>query len=223
MLSTELAGERVDLHESGALFWRARSTLFVADTHFGKPAAFRAAGLPAPEALTDADLDRLAGALGDTRAERLVVLGDLLHHRTGRDPAVFDAVSAWRRERAQLDILVVRGNHDRHAGDPPDDWCMRIADEGLRDGPFTLLHEPNDAAEGFALAGHLHPVASLAAPGVGRSRFRCFWLRPGAAVLPAFAKFAGGHPVRANHGDRLVLLSPDGLIDLGTRARARVS
>jgi DNA ligase-associated metallophosphoesterase len=223
VLSTALAGERVDLHGCGALFWRARSTLFIADTHLGKPAAFRAAGLPAPEALTGADLDRLAGAIDDTRANRLVVLGDLLHHRTGRDPAVLDAVGAWRRERAELDILVIRGNHDLRAGDPPDDWRMRIADEGLREGPFVLRHEPGDGEDGYVLAGHLHPVASLAAPGVGRGRFRCFWLRPQAAILPAFARFAGGHAVRAERDDRLVLLTPDGLIDLGARDAARVT
>ena len=27
----------------------------------------------------------------------------------------------WRALRAELEIMLVRGNHDRHAGDPPDD------------------------------------------------------------------------------------------------------
>lgn len=214
MLSTELAGEPVLLHECGAIFWPARSSLFIADTHLGKPAAFRAAGLPAPEALTHHDLDRLARAIDDTRAQRLIVLGDLLHHRTGRDPRVMDAVARWRAARAQLDILVIRGNHDLRAGDPPDDWRMRIEPEGVVDPPFVLRHEPSDGGAAYTLAGHLHPCASMAAPGVGRARFRCFWIRPRCAVLPAFARFAGAAVVRPGAGDRLVLLTPDGLCAL---------
>lgn len=221
MLHTHLAGEAVDLHDTGALHWRAASTLFVADTHFGKPAAFRAAGLPAPEALTGADLDRLARALDDTRAQRLVVLGDLLHHRTGRDPRALDAVAQWRAARGELDILVIRGNHDLHAGDPPDDWRMRIEPEGRLEGPFVFRHEPASGDDGYTLAGHLHPVASLAAPGLGRTRFRCFWLGERCAVLPAFAQFAGGAPVRTTRGDRLVLLTPDGLCPLDAPATSR--
>ncbi|MFG0275486.1 MAG: ligase-associated DNA damage response endonuclease PdeM [Phycisphaerales bacterium] len=221
MLRTHLAGEAIDLHETGALHWCAASTLFVADTHFGKPAAFRAAGLPAPEALTANDLDRLARALDDTRAQRLVVLGDLLHHRTGRDPNALGAVAQWRAARAELDILVVRGNHDLHAGDPPDDWRMRIEPQGRVEPPFVFRHEPTESDDGYALAGHIHPVASLAAPGVGRARFRCFLLGERCAVLPAFAQFAGGAPVRTDPGDRLVLLTPDGLCTLDAPAPSR--
>src|SRR5262249_50769057 len=42
----EIAGERVTLLAERAAYWQRTRTLLVADTHFGKAATFRAAGIP---------------------------------------------------------------------------------------------------------------------------------------------------------------------------------
>ena len=39
-----------------ALYWPRAATLFVADVHLGKAAAFRAGGVPLPRGATAADL-----------------------------------------------------------------------------------------------------------------------------------------------------------------------
>ena len=99
---TTLAGERVELHAERALYWPAGATLFVADVHLGKAAAFRAGGIALPRGGTQADLARLAALLARTRARRLVVLGDFLHAAAGRVAALDAAFVAWRaaaRER----------------------------------------------------------------------------------------------------------------------------
>src|SRR5687768_1975535 len=75
-LVTNLAGERVELLASRALLWPAQATLFVADVHLGKAAAFRAGGVPVPRGATGADLQRLSALVASTGARRLVVLGD---------------------------------------------------------------------------------------------------------------------------------------------------
>src|SRR5258708_21848410 len=97
LTTVTLAGERVELFAERALYWPRGRTLFVADVHLGKAAAFRAGGVPLPGGTTAGDLARLARLIAATRAERLVVLGGFLHAAAGRTDAPARAVSAWRR------------------------------------------------------------------------------------------------------------------------------
>ena len=58
-----------------ALFLPRSETLLVADVHLGKPASFRARGVPVPEAVTAGDLDRLSCLLDRLTPRRVIVLG----------------------------------------------------------------------------------------------------------------------------------------------------
>src|SRR4030095_13027891 len=131
---TTLCGERVSLHPERALHWAAGGTLFVADVHLGKAASFRAGGVPLPRGSTQADLARLASLLARTGAARLVVLGDFLHARAGRVMALDTAFKSWRATHPQLQLVLVRGNHDDRAGDPPPRWGSDVVA-----GPHRLL------------------------------------------------------------------------------------
>ena len=91
----EVCGERLVLRPDRSLFWPRTRTLVVADPHFGKAEAFRAAGVPVPGG-TESPLARLAAALEETVAGRLVVLGDFWHSRDGRTDRVADELAAWR-------------------------------------------------------------------------------------------------------------------------------
>lgn len=124
----ERAGERLRLMPERAVYWAQRETLLVADLHWGKAAALRAAAIPVPHGTTDWDLERLSAALNRSGARRLVLLGDVLHARTGRAARTLESVAAWRRTRAGLEILMVRGNHDRAAGDPPEELGIRCVE-----------------------------------------------------------------------------------------------
>jgi DNA ligase-associated metallophosphoesterase len=197
----ELCGETVRLLPERCLFWERQRTLVLADPHFGKADAFRAAAVPVPGA-TDPALARLGHALDRTGADRLVVLGDFSHARTGRTPRVIAALTDWRRARASLRVELIRGNHDR-AGDPPPGWAEAWHDAPVPDPPFVLDHYPNPAAGGYVLAGHLHPGIVLAGRGRQRLRLPCFWFGSGVGVLPAFGDFTGAMTVRRGAGDRV--------------------
>ena len=84
--AADIAGERVSLLPERAAYWERTRTLLVADPHFGKAAAFRAAGVPVPRGTTTGSLTRLDAALARTGAARIVFLGDFLHAREGREP-----------------------------------------------------------------------------------------------------------------------------------------
>src|ERR1700691_251264 len=109
MIEIDWGGERLAVLPERALHWPRKKTLIVADPHFGKAATFRQAGIPIPHGTTTTDLDRLRVLLAATRAERLVVLGDFFHARSGRQENTLAAIAAWRKEHRQLEIVLVRG------------------------------------------------------------------------------------------------------------------
>ena len=202
----EVAGQALELWAQRALGWPAQRTLFIADMHLGKPATFRSAGIPVPEATTHADLARLGTTLDASGTERLIVLGDLVHARAGWCDETIEAVSAWRATRPGLEIVLVRGNHDRGAGDPPASWKMRCVSGPVPEGPFVLAHEPCDDERGHVLCGHLHPAARLVGAGSSSLRAPCFWVSPTRTVLPAFGTFTGAKVVTPRRGDRVFVV-----------------
>lgn len=215
-----LAGEALQLLTERAIHWPARRTLFIADVHFGKAAAFGHGGLPLGRtvinATTDHDLHRLTDLLTRYRAERLVILGDLLHARAAREPETLERIAAWRRTLGELHIDLIRGNHDRHAGDPPADWRIECHAPGLRDGPFALHHEPVDESDAYALCGHIHPGIRLRGNGDNGGTIPCFVIGEHRAILPAFGSFTGSARDTVYHGDRLFAVGPENLFEIAS-------
>lgn len=181
-----VAGEAVELCPERAVYWPRRQTLAVADLHWGKSATFRQFGLPLPAGVLEADLARLSQAVEATGAERVLVLGDLIHGAIGLTELVLETVGAWL-EHCPAEVHLVRGNHDA-TGLPPQ-WAIPVVDT-LHEGPFFFRHEPERVEGAFVWCGHIHPVVRI-----GRRRgvrVPCFHLDDGLGVLPAFSEFTGG-------------------------------
>lgn len=203
MSQLSIAGEAVHLLPDPALWWPTGATLFIADLHLGKAAVFRARGLPVPAGTTQANLQRLSDLLVRHGARRLVVLGDFLHAVESRTPSVLAALHAWRARHASLEITLVRGNHDSHAGDPPPTLGIGIVDEPWLTGPFACCHHPQLHASHHVLAGHVHPAVRLRGPGRDALRLPCFSTGPGLTLLPAFGDFTGTHVLAPEPGRAL--------------------
>ena len=210
----ELEGERLVLFPERLAWWEHRATLLVADPHWGKGAAFRAAGIPVPQGTTLGGLARLDSVLERTGATRVVFLGDYLHAKEGRAPGTLRALSQWRDRHPALELTLVRGNHDRHAGDPPDGLGVGCVDAPLADPPFLLAHFPDPRPPGYVLAGHVHPAVRLVGRGRQRERLPCFWVRPGVAVFPSFGDFTGAADVQPDPGDRVFVIADDRVVEL---------
>lgn len=200
-------GERLLLLAERAVFWPAKDVLFIADFHLGKAASFRHAGIPMPSGTTTENVERLGRAIDKTCAKQVIFLGDFLHSAEGRAPQTFERFGAWRSERAALEITIVRGNHDKKAGDPPEHWKVRCIEAGASLGPFVLNHEPGASRGGYALAGHIHPAVRLTASGEVGLRLPCFWFGARYGVLPAFGAFTGNAEVRPRAGDRVFVIA----------------
>jgi len=207
LIEATVAGESLELHAERAIYWRRRQTLIVADPHFGKAAAFRAAGVFVPEATTMGALDRISKLLDTTGATRIVFLGDFLHAKEGRHPDTFEALRRWRAARQELSCVLVRGNHDRRAGDPPAEVGLDCMNAPVQDAPFAFAHHPTHTEGAYTLAGHVHPGVLLAGAGRQYVRLPCFWFRASVGVLPAFGDFTGLADVSPAPDDRVYVIA----------------
>ena len=217
-LEITVAGEELTLFASRAVFWKRRGMLLVADAHFGKAAAFRAGGFPVPRGTTADALSRLDDLIARTGTDLVVFLGDFLHAREGRAPETLRTVAAWRDSHRDVEMLLVRGNHDRHAGDPPAELAIECADVPVEARPFVLAHHPRADDRGYVLAGHLHPAVRVRGPARDSERLACFWFAERVGVLPAFGDFTGTADVEAAANDRVVAIAGDDLMMIRTES-----
>ena len=217
MLRIRLAGEDALLHPTGTLFLSAPRTLLVADAHFGKAVSFRKLGVPVPRGTTTETLAKLDLAIADTNAEHVVFLGDFLHSVRSHAAGTLGVLHDWRARNPELQLTLVRGNHDDRAGDPPASLGFTVVDEPLRLGPFALCHHPRPVDDAYVLAGHWHPCISVAGRAFERLRLPCFWLgddsgqlpRQAVGILPAFGSFTGMHRIEPRAGDRIFPIAGD--------------
>lgn len=196
-----------------ALLWRERGMLILADVHFGKAAAFRAGGIPVPHGTTRANLEAIDALVQQHAVRHIVFLGDFLHARAGRAAGTLAALAQWRGRNAGLTLTLVRGNHDHHAGDPPEALGMELVDEPWRVGPLAFCHHPQTVDGAFAIVGHVHPVYRLSSAG-DSLRLPCFVVDGRWAILPAFGAFTGGYRVDTLPGQRIYLAAEDCVLPL---------
>jgi DNA ligase-associated metallophosphoesterase len=206
MIECIVAGEGVALLPQKAMYWRRTATLFIADFHLGKAAAFRSAGIPLPSGTTTDNVTRLSAAVVATGAKRVVFLGDFLHAKASKAPQTEARFGAWRDAHRALELVLVRGNHDKNAGDPCVEWDIACIEEGAAFGPFIANHHPETARGGYVLAGHIHP-AVLLSDDAGSMRLPCFWFSKRVGILPAFGAFTGTATVRPRVGDQVFVIA----------------
>lgn len=132
-----------------------------------------------------------------------------MHSARSRAAATWAAVAHWREAHAALELTLVRGNHDSHAGDPPPAWRVRCVDEPLRLGGLALCHHPRPVPGAYVLAGHIHPAVVLGGRAHERLRLPCFHLGAEVGVLPAFGAFTGMHVMARGAGERVYVIAGD--------------
>ena len=206
LMSTEIEigiqSQLVTLRGDGTLYLPGFRSLLAADLHLGKDASFRAAGVPVPGGIDEVTLQQLSLALHESRAERLYVLGDLIHDRHSMTSRLVRQFCSWRESHPRLSLILVRGNHDRHVSRFPTGWRMETCRRAVL-GPFHLMHEVSSSSppvdsierESIEVGGHLHPVARVGR-GADQMRLRCFLVGDRQIVLPALGPFKGGMPVK---------------------------
>jgi DNA ligase-associated metallophosphoesterase len=195
-------------------------TLVVADLHVGKAHAFRRQGVPVPGGTTAQTLDRLGDLVDQTGAHRVVVAGDLLHARQVQGSPALAALLRWRGQRPALEIVLVRGNHDDHAGDPPPALRIETVTGPWRCGVWAVVHDADDAVcadagdAAMLISGHLHPGIALAGRAGTALTLPCFVVGKRHCTVPAFGAFTGLHRVRPVADERIWAIVDDKLVSI---------
>lgn len=212
----EIAGEKVELLPEKLIFLPQRQTLLVADTHFGKAATFRKAGIPVPNGTTAAMLQTLSNVIDRCSVQRLIVLGDFVHSSVAASADFELELFEWRSKYAALDLRLVPGNHDCGRSKLFEELKLEISPEPFAEPPFAFchFHQASADSKSFAFAGHIHPAIQVRDFGNIRSKFPCFAFAKTYALLPAFGHFTGCHVVLRSDFEQVFAVVEDRVIEI---------
>ncbi|MCP9237831.1 ligase-associated DNA damage response endonuclease PdeM [Lewinella sp. JB7] len=208
METITIAGELLELHPDRAVYWRARRILLLADLHLGKGAHFRRAGIAVPPLVSDVNFARLRGLIEELSPARVLLLGDLFHSDHNY---VWGGFCAFTAAYPELSFELVPGNHDIL---PPQCYAearLRMHEEIITIGPFSLSHHPLEPQQRVAgkynLCGHVHPCVRLVDRTGGGMKLPSFYFGATEGILPAFGEFTGCAEVKVRPGDRVFVLA----------------
>jgi DNA ligase-associated metallophosphoesterase len=212
-MNVEIRNETFELLPERCLFRLKTKTLLAADLHWGKAEVFQKAGVSISSRVLSDDLARLTRAFEKTGAQKLVVLGDLIHAPKGVTEEVVNEVARWRESHADVEILLIRGNHDRQFV-LPQSWRIESVEGTITETPFLLTHDDVIERNGLhQIAGHVHPVLTMR--GAGDSlRLPCFAVGADSTLLPAFSAFTGGFEIRRNKWKQVFVVTDTSVIEV---------
>ncbi|MEJ2037088.1 MAG: ligase-associated DNA damage response endonuclease PdeM [Maritimibacter sp.] len=191
-----LAGARLALLPSGALYWADERLLCLSDLHLGRSTRYaRNAGALLPPYESRDTLTRLEADLAETNADTLICLGDSFDDDQAAEELAPDIADWLTRLMAGRRWVWIQGNHDPG---PVGLGGSHMAE--YRHGPLTFRHIAEPGATG-EISGHYHPKARLA----GRSR-PCLLHDTARAILPAYGTYTGG--LRADDAALDALMAP---------------
>jgi DNA ligase-associated metallophosphoesterase len=185
------------------VFWEEGNSLIVSDLHIGKAGHFRKAGIPVSQRIYTEDLQRLLAAILFFKVDRLIIVGDLSHSRSNKELEIF---KKWRHDFPDLEIDLVKGNHDILAEAWYRDCRINVHHDPLSMNSFVFCHDAceEEAEKGkYIFSGHIHPGVKIRGMGKQSLCFPCFYFSKEYCVLPAFSKFTGLSLIHPEPGENV--------------------
>ena len=225
MVPLSFAGEEWLLTEGRALYWPRENALLVADLHLEKGSFFARHGQMVPPYDSRETLERVALAIRETGARRVITLGDNFHDSEGSARLEPHAAGMLDALTSAVDWLWITGNHDPHM----EARCGGTLAEEIEIGGIVLRHQAKPGETRPELSGHYHPrlqikvrdrsirrpcaVVSANEDAEGRAT--------GRMILPAFGAYTGG----MNAADPAILaaLQPANRIDAVVPAAGKLA
>lgn len=220
MVPLSFAGQEFLLIAGRALYWQREHTLLVADLHLEKASWYAARGSMLPPYDSRETLERVADAVKQTGARRVITLGDNFHDDGGTsrlDPYACGMLEALTRS---LDWVWITGNHDEAMQRK---FGGTLANE-LEIGGIVLRHIAQAGETRPELSGHFHPKVRVKLRERHISR-PCGVLSRGTnggdrMILPAFGALTGG--MDASAPEIRAALSPASAIDAVLPAKGKL-
>ena len=225
MVPLSFAGEEWLLTEGRALYWPRENALLVADLHLEKGSFFARHGQMIPPYDSRETLERVALAIRETGARRVITLGDNFHDSDGSTRLEDHACGMLEALTKAVDWVWITGNHDPHM----EARCGGTLVEEIELGGVILRHRARRGETRPELSGHYHPRLQLK---IRQRMIRrpCAVVsanegadgRPsGRMILPAFGAYTGG--MSAADPAILKALQPADRIDAVVPAKGKLA
>jgi uncharacterized protein len=200
-----------------AIYVKSLNSLLVSDVHLGKSETFQALGVPVPNAVNRATLDRLTGLCDQFQPDNIFVLGDLFHSKFALVDEVFEC---WLEflNGIQADVQLILGNHDRALVATLSQLSIQCIPQAIQIDKLVLSHEPHPQLSPQSpvlnICGHIHPCVRIKTQ-LDNLRLPCFYFdaTENLVVLPSFGDFTGGHEVELKPRSTAYVIAGDRVIE----------
>ena len=230
MVPFSFAGEDLVLTEGRAVYWPRERALLVADLHLEKGSFFAQHGQPVPPYDSRETLERVALAIRETGARRVITLGDNFHDSRGATRLEPHACGMLEALTRTVDWVWITGNHDiGNDGNIAEARCGGTLVEELEISGLVLRHQAKKGETRPELSGHFHPRIQLTVRhrrivrpcAVVSANENADGSRSGRMILPAFGALTAG--MSAADPAILKALQPAHTIDAMLPTRGRLA
>jgi uncharacterized protein len=175
---------------------------------------FRKAGIAVPVNLPVDDLQILTDQINCFSPKTIIFVGDLFHSKANNEHEKF---INWRNTFSQVDMHLVKGNHDILKSDDYALMNLHIHSAYLTIQDFCFIHDVLDKKEDetkFIFSGHIHPGIRIKGTGKQSLTFPCFYFGQNFGILPAFGKFTGLATVQPKPSDLIFAIVNQNVIQV---------
>ena len=198
MKKIKIKSQQFILDPSGAVYWKEKKSLLIADVHLGKVAHFRKNGVAVPRQAEGAFYKKIAALFTKFSVQRLIFLGDLFHSFQNNEWHLFEA---WIKQKS-IKVILIEGNHDIIPA-----WKFKKLGINIRkhfiEEDFYFSHFPTDKENYFVICGHVHPGVKLKGAALQQLKLPCFFQSKNQLILPAFGGFTGLHLLTPKKGNQV--------------------
>ena len=192
MVPVSFADQEWLMTDGRALYWPREQTLLVADLHLEKGSFFAQHGQMLPPYDSRETLERVADAVKETGAHRIITLGDNFHDDDGTIRLEPYAAGMLESLTRSLDWVWITGNHDENMHRSFGGGLV----EEMEIGGIVLRHIAKAGETRPELSGHFHPKIRMRVRNRHISRPCAVMARNEGygdrMILPAFGAFTGG-------------------------------
>ena len=204
--------ENVLLDSRLALFHQEQKWLALADLHFGFELSQRMAGNLFPLWGMQSIETRLRELLRDYQPSKLILVGDLVHDKSG----VHEFFSLITRLREQWDLILIAGNHDaeiKRRASKFNHFDLELQDS-FTTGRFEFHHGDCERKQNgrIQIIGHFHPAATLRDGAGLHLKFPALVQETSCWILPAFSPWAAGTEWEERKRSRIWACTPQRIL-----------
>ena len=122
---------------------------------------------------------------------------------------------------ADVEILLIRGNHDLKSGDPWPELSIKCLPEPVQMEKWACRHHPLENGNFSLSCRSYSPWIQSAGNRGGELRDACFWVRKDSIVLPAFGSFTGLKNVMPSSLEDIYLTNNEEIVKVVTQINLR--